>query len=141
MDVFDENDEFGIHLHMANECLCLLDVDEFKQNGFGIWMSFCMSFQHEQPACLKPNCMFYFWKLPHVFEMVFDVFEVFATSANETGNGYGTVGMNSHVNSSWTVAFLLVEKDAWLASCRCLLPEGTARQEEAQYSMLLVDCM
>ena len=22
--------------------LCLLDVDEFKQNVFGIWMSFCM---------------------------------------------------------------------------------------------------
>ena len=74
MDVFDENDEFGIHLHMANECLCLLDVDEFKQNGFGIWMSFCMSFQHEQPACLKPNCMFYFWKLPHVFVMSFVCF-------------------------------------------------------------------
>ena len=77
-----------------------------------------------------------------VFEMVFDVFEVFATSANETGNGYGTVGMNSHVvNSSWTVAILLVERDAWFASCRCLLQEGTARQEEAQHSMLHVDCM
>ena len=77
--------------------------------------------QHEQPACLQTNCMFYFWKLPHVFVMSFDVFGVFATGANETGNGYGTVEMNSHVvNSSWTVAILLVEKDAWFASCCCL---------------------
>ena len=58
MDVFDENDEFGIHLHMANECLILLDVDEFKKNGFGIWMSFLHVFvvnnnQHDsnQTAC------------------------------------------------------------------------------------------
>ena len=113
---------------------------EFEKNVFGIWMSFCMSFQHEQPACLKPNCMFYFWKLPHVFVMSFDVFGVFA--ASETGNGYGTVEMNSHVvNSPFAVTSLLVEKDAWFASCRCLLQEGTARQEEAQHSMLHVDCM
>ena len=86
--------------------------------------------------------MFYFWKLPHVFEMVFDVFDVFATSANGTGNGYETVEMNSHVvNSPFTVESLLVGKDAWFASCRCLLQEGTARQEEAQHSMLHVDCM
>ena len=92
--------------------------------------------------------------------MSFDVFDVFATSANETGNGYGTVEMNfatsanetgngygtvemnSHVvNSPFAVGSLLVEKDAWFASCRCLLQEGTARQEEAQHSMLHVDCM
>ena len=36
--------------------------------------------------------------------MSFDVFDVFATSANETGNGYETVEMNSHVvNSPFTV--------------------------------------
>ena len=86
--------------------------------------------------------MFYFWKLPHVLEMVFDVFDVFGTSANETGNGYETVEMNSHVvNSPFAVASLLVEKDAWFASCRCLLQEGTARQEEAQHSMLHENCM
>ena len=103
---------------------------------------FCMSFQHEQPACLKPNCMFYFWKLPHVFEIVFDVFGVFATSANGTGNGCDEFEMNSNVlNSSSTVASLLVGKDAWFASCRCLLQEGTARQEEAQHSMLHENCM
>ena len=98
--------------------------------------------QHEQPACLQTNCMFYFWKLPHVFVMSFDVFGVFATGASETGDGYGTVEMNSHVvNSPFAVASLLVEKDAWFASCRCLLQEGTARQEEAQHSMLHENCM
>ena len=74
MDVFGENDEFGIHLHTANECLILLDVDEFEKNVLGIWMSFCMSFQHEQPACLKPNCMFYFRKPLHVFVTSFVCF-------------------------------------------------------------------
>ena len=44
MDVFGENDEFGIHLHTANECLTFLDVDEFEQNVFGIWMSFLHEF-------------------------------------------------------------------------------------------------
>ena len=44
MDVFGENDKFGIHVHMANECLILLDVDEFEKNGFGIWMSFLHEF-------------------------------------------------------------------------------------------------
>ena len=74
--------------------------------------------------------------------MVFDVFDVFATSANGTGNGYETVEMNSHVvNSPFTVESLLVGKDAWFASCRCLLQEGTARQEEAQHSMLHENCM
>ena len=29
---------------VANECLCLLDVDEFEQNVFGIWMSFLHEF-------------------------------------------------------------------------------------------------
>ena len=86
--------------------------------------------------------MFYFWKLPPVLEMVFDVFDVFATSANETGYGYETVEMNSHVvHSPFAVASLLVGKDAWYASCRCLLQEGTARQEEAQHSMLHENCM
>ena len=43
--------------------------------------------------------------------MSFDVFDVFATDANETGNGYGTVGMNPHVvNSSWTVAIYWLER-------------------------------
>ena len=135
---------FGIHLR--RHCKWIDDVSGWCQAEVGDFELFSSLFacacRQQQPACLKPNCMFYFWKLPHVFEMVFDVFEVFATNANETGNGYGTVGMNSHVvNSSWTVAFLLVEKDAWFASCRCLLQEGTARQEEAQHSMLHVDCM
>ena len=70
----DKNIEFMIHLHTANECLIVLDVDEIVENVFVIWMSFCMSFQHEQPACLKPNCMFYFWKLPHVFVTSFVCF-------------------------------------------------------------------
>ena len=57
-------------------------------------------------------------------------------------DGYETVEMNSHVvNSPFTVGSLLVEKDAWFASCRCLLQEGTARQEEAQHSMLHENCM
>ena len=86
--------------------------------------------------------MFYFWKLPHVFEMVFDVFGVFATSANELETDVKSFEMNSNVlNSSSTVASLLVGKDALFASCRCLLQEGTARQEEAQHSMLHENCM
>ena len=40
----DKNIEFVIHLHTANECLILLDVDEFEQNVFGIWMSFLHEF-------------------------------------------------------------------------------------------------
>ena len=68
--------------------------------------------------------------------------EFLQPSVNETGNGYGTVVMNSHVvNSPFAVASLLVGKDAWFASCRCLLQEGTARQEEAQHSMLHENCI
>ena len=74
--------------------------------------------------------------------MSFEVFRVFTTSANGTGNGCDEFEMNSNVlNSSSTVASLLVGKDAWFASCRCLLQEGTARQEEAQHSMLHENCM
>ena len=61
----------------ANEQKMFLDVDEMKLNVLNFFTVICMSFQHEQPACLKPNCMFYFWKLPHVFVMSFDVFDVF----------------------------------------------------------------
>ena len=55
--------------------------------------------------------MFYFWKLPHVFVMSFEVFRVFTTSANGTGNGCDEFEMNSNVlNSSSTVESLLVGK-------------------------------
>ena len=69
--------------------------------------------------------MFYFWKLPHVFVMSFDVFDVFATSANETGNGYETVEMNSHVvNSPFTVGSFY-----WLKGCMvCIVPLPFARR-------------
>ena len=97
-----------------------------------------MNNQHvsKQTACfISESCrMFLRW--------FFDVFGVFATSANGNGNGCDEFEMNSIVlNSSSTVASLLVGKDAWFASCRCLLQEGTARQEEAQHSMLHVNCM
>ena len=55
--------------------LCFLDVDEFKQNVFGIWMSFCMCLSSTTTSMSQTNCMFYFWKLPHVFVMSFDVLE------------------------------------------------------------------
>ena len=38
---------------------------------------FACACRQQQPVCLKPNCMFYFWKLPHVFVMSFDIFDVF----------------------------------------------------------------
>ena len=57
--------------------------------------------------------------------MGFDVFDVFATSADETGNGYETVEMNSHVvNSPFTVASLLV----WKGCMVCIVPLPFARR-------------
>ena len=99
----------------ANECLASFWMWTRSWRTFFVFgRRFACVCQHEQPACLQTNCMFYFWKLPHVFVMSFDVFNVFVTSANGTGNGYGTVEMNSHVaNSPFAVASLLFEKDAW----------------------------
>ena len=52
--------------------------------------------------------------------MSFDVFDVFATSANELEMDVKSFEMNSNVlNSSSMVASLLIGKDAWFASCRC----------------------
>ena len=141
LDFMEKNDVFGrIHLRfqLQMNVRMLFECGRVRAEWFWcFWTWFACVFQLQQPECLQTNCTFYFWKLPHVFEMSFDVFRVFGEDAR---------GMEMYVNgfgdefTCREFIFYSCEFTEWRHSV-CVVPlpflkTETAKQGQAQHCKL-----
>ena len=128
---------------VANECFVLFGSGRVQAECFWyldvvLHVFVNMNNQHvsKQTACfISGSCRMFSW-----WVLMFSTFLQQVQMKLEMG-----MRQLRWIHMSW-IHLLQLEaftgwKDAWFASCRCLLQEGTARQEEAQHSMLHENCM
>ena len=128
----DEKNVFGeIHLYLMQFRLEIhmewfLDMAEFKLviSLFLVFAWMCFSIITTRMFSTKLH--FNFWKLPHVFEMSFDVFGVFGRDPNEPEMDMKSLLMNSNVLHSFFTVASLVDEDTLFVSCRCPFTRGNS---------------
>ena len=97
---------------------------------FVIWTSFCMCLSTTTTSMSPNKLHVLFLEAAACFWDEFWCFRSFCNKCTWIGNGCETL-----VDEFKRLEFIF-SSASLLASCRCLLQEGTARQEEAQHSML-----